>query len=126
MKKILFVISNFNIDRIDYSVFSVDVLVMQPNGNLIKFINSNVNIIKPSEMVTAFTFPAGDLVKSLKIIAKKGNLIAAIYACVELLKGKVKYENVSVSRQHFWYKNHSYLPKLNEAYDAAFGILGKC
>ena len=136
MKRLLFVISNFNIggpqksllallDNIDYSVFDVDILIMQPNGSLVEFINQNAKVIEASKLVTAFTLPSENIFSWLRTILIQCGITAFGSAIKELIKGKSKrYENISVSRQHFWYKNHKHIKQLKAKYDAAFGILG--
>ncbi len=135
MKKLLFVISNINIggpqkslvallDEIDYSSFEVDLLILQPDGTLRKYINGNVNIIDTPELVSAFTLPSDNTSGALKTIASKCGVKTAACAMKEMVKGKTVYNNVSVARQHFWKKNSRHLKKIDKSYDAAFGILG--
>ena len=135
IRKLLFVISNFNIggpqkslialfDRIDYTKFDVDLLVLKPGGSLDGYINENVKVLETPSLLTAFTLPAEGTKNAIETIMSHCGVLTAGDAVREIIKGKTKYENVSVSRQRFWAKHSGYIPKLEGEYDAAFGILG--
>lgn len=133
--KLLFVISNFNIggpqkslialfDKIDYEKFSVDLMILSPGGSLTKYINKNVKVLETPPLLTAFTLPADNITKHLKTIYTHCGVHVAVDAVKQLIKGKTKYDNISVSRQWFWFENNKHVPVLSGSYDAAFGILG--
>ena len=78
LKKILFVISNSSIggpqksllallDKINYNDFSVDLLILKPDGNLEEEFNENVRVLETPEIITAMTIPSDNTMENIKV-----------------------------------------------------------
>ena len=81
--KILFVLEQLNIggpqksllgmlEHIDFEKNTVDVLLLQNAGQLGKYLGDRVTVKQAADIVTAFTFPAKQIRKTLKIFWHKG------------------------------------------------------
>lgn len=135
MKKLLFVIHNTEIggpqksllallDNIDYSKFEAHVLVMQTQGILGKYFNTNVKFVKPSRMLTAMTLPSKNPLGSLFTFIKYGEIFLALQTIFSMIKYVFTNVNMNQERQRLWKKFHNRVPRIDGYYDAAFGILG--
>lgn len=134
-KKILFVISNSSIggpqksllallDKINFDYFSIDLLVLNPGGDLEKYFNKNVNILKTPDIITAATVPSRNPLKNLKILLKNKRYYLMFDIIISMIKHLIFKTIMNQERQKLWLKHSSNFPKLNDTYDLAFGILG--
>ncbi len=133
--KILFVISNINIggpqksllallDRIDYNLFDVSVLVMYPEGDLKSFYNKEVKFIEPPRIVTAATIPSRNTKEYLKVFLKEKRFDMFLGALKAIFNNVALKKIMNQERQKFWKKFGRTIPKLENTFDMAFGILG--
>ncbi|MDT2646094.1 glycosyltransferase [Enterococcus dongliensis] len=131
MKEILFVVNSLNIggpqksliallDNIDYKKYQVDLYVLQPGGELLQYVNKNVNVLETAPLHSAMTIPKNTIVKSIFTLTKN----FFISTVVQLLKNIVLRNSMKKFRQMNWKKNGNKLPKLPKNYDVAIGILG--
>ncbi|WP_182199799.1 glycosyltransferase [Paraliobacillus salinarum] len=132
MKKLLFVVNNFNIggpqksllallDNINYEVFDVSLISLEPEGTLIKHLNSNVKIIQIDELFTSFTLPSKNIIYYFKIMLKNKKYSAAFDFLLVLFKYLIG-KNMNPERQRFWKKHSKELPKITENFHASFGV----
>lgn len=134
-KKILFVISNSSIggpqksllallDKIDYDYYSVDLMILNPGGELENEFNKNVRILKTPEIITAATIPSKDTLRHLRVLFtnKEYHMLADVF--VGVLKHLFSNKIMNQERQRIWLKHNSKLPNLSGSYDLALGILG--
>lgn len=130
--KILFVLEQLNIggpqksllgmlEHIDFEKNTVDVLLLQNAGQLGKYLGDRVTVKQAADIVTAFTFPAKQIRKTLKIFWHKGGIRLFLAAVYMLVKHAVRADSMNVQRQKFWIKYRQYLPVLETEYDIAFG-----
>ncbi|WP_085990889.1 glycosyltransferase [Oceanobacillus senegalensis] len=133
--KLLFIISNINIggpqksllallDKLDYNLFDVSIYVLKPGGRLKKYYNKKVKFLETDELVTAATLPSENTISYLKTFIKKRKFKMFIGALRALLNHILLRKNMNQERQKFWEKNADAIPRLNDYYDLAFGILG--
>lgn len=100
---------------------TVDVLLLQNTGRLAGFLDKRVNLLKAPDAVTAFTFPAGQVWKTLKVFWHTGGIRLFLDAFLLLAKHAVTKNCMNVQRQKFWVRHKQYLPALETEYDIAFG-----
>lgn len=134
-KKILFVISNTEIggpqksllallDKINYDIFSVDILVIDPGGKLVHHFNENARILKVDELITAIVLPKKKIIKSLLIMLKHKKIKMATHSIFLMLRHLFLKNVMNQERQILWKKFNNDLPQIKGEYDLAFGILG--
>lgn len=132
MKKVLFVVNNFNIggpqksllallDNINYNLFDVSLISLEPNGTLLKHLNENVKVIHISELFTAYTLPSKNTFHYFKILIKNKKY----YAAIDFIRALFKYvlgKDMNPIRQRFWRKHIKELPFITEKFHGAFGV----
>lgn len=132
MKKLLFVLNNLNIggpqksllallDELDYDQFDVYLLSLEPNGELEKFINPKVNVLKTPKIYTALTLPSKDTLNYMKYLYE----IREFKVLLGFLKAIIRYpfiKSMNPLKQRFWKINSKILPKLPTEFDLAFGV----
>ncbi len=133
--KLLFVISNISIggpqksllallDKIDYDVFDVSIYVLKPGGKLRDYFNKNARFLNTVDIITAATLPSENTIKYLKVFLKQRKFKMLSSALNSILNHIILQKNMNQQRQKFWNKFKNDLPKLEEQFDLAFGILG--
>ncbi|MGF2120301.1 glycosyltransferase [Enterococcus casseliflavus] len=131
MKKILIVINSLNIggpqksllgflDNIDYEKYDIDLYVLQPGGELEKFINKNVNILKVNPIHTALTYPKDRVFMTIKTLFLSRFILSVLY----FFKTIIFRKSMKKFRQNNWKNMRKKIPKLEKEYDTAIGILG--
>ncbi|PWW31276.1 glycosyltransferase involved in cell wall biosynthesis [Cytobacillus oceanisediminis] len=132
MRKLLFVVNNFNIggpqksllallDNINYDLFDVSLISLEPDGTLIKHLNKNVKLIQVSELFTAYTLPSKNTFYYFKIMLKHRKFLAAIDFLWILFKFLLN-KDMNPERQRFWKRHRKELPELKDQFDASFGV----
>lgn len=134
MKKLLFVLNDLTIggpqkgilallDEIDYSRFTVTVLLLKPEGILRQYINQNVRIEDANPLITAATIPINNTIKHLITFLKHGYFDMFASAIISILKHLIFKKNMNQERQAFWLKYNSRFPIIAEEYNAAFATM---
>lgn len=132
MKKLLFVVNNFNIggpqksllallDNINYNMFDVSLISLESEGTLIKHLNKNVNLIQISDLFTAYTLPSKNTFYYLKVMLKNRKFLAAFNFILILIK-YLSNKDMNPERQKFWKKYSKDLPKIEQQFHASFGV----
>jgi glycosyltransferase involved in cell wall biosynthesis len=132
---LLFVMSNANIggpqksllallDNIDYSLFSVDLYIVDPHGPMISFYNKKVKILPSDTLLFAASLPRKKIFHSLATMIVKGKIAMALSAIWSIQKVFWGFSRMTIERQHFWATYQFEIPPIIGEYDAAFGILG--
>ncbi|GEN46666.1 glycosyltransferase [Alkalibacillus haloalkaliphilus] len=136
MKKVLFVVSNFNIggpqksllnliNSMDREKYSVDILSLYGKGQLHDYLPEDVNIVEPDINHYLLTLPNPGL-SFLKFLPRVNNF-SAYKNLYRYIKGAIKGKFISsmnYSRQEYWLKYSKDLPRLNKSYDVAIGVSG--
>lgn len=134
-KNILFVISNDNIggpqksllallERLDYTLFNIDVMILNPSGNLKELFPKEVNVLKADKLLTAFTMPSDSIFYTLGVFLKELKIRQFFLALKAMFNYKIKKRPMNQERQKFWVENSKHLEQSDKNYDFAFGILG--
>lgn len=132
MNKLLFVVNNFNIggpqksllallDNINYELFDVSLISLEPDGTLMKHLNDNVKIMEISELFTSYTLPSKNTIYYLKVMLKNKKYSAAFDFLLALFKYLIG-KDMNPVRQRFWKKHSKELPEITEKFHAAFGV----
>lgn len=135
MKRLLFILGNINIggpqksllallDKLDYSRFQADVLVMQPGGELQQYYNPHVRFLDTPEVVTAATIPGKRSLYWLMVLLRHRKFRLFIAAFLAMIRHLLFHINMNQARQRIWRKHGQDLPKLPGSYDIAFCIPG--
>lgn len=135
LKKILFVLSNDNIggpqksliallDKIDYSIFEVDLYTIDSGGHLNSYFNKKVNILKSNSLLHSYTLPSKSVLKHLSCMILNLKFSAAKDYILSIFNNKILKKNMNYQRQEFWRKHKEGLSSFSKEYDIAFGILG--
>lgn len=132
-KSILFVINNFNIGgpqksllsllyKLDYKKYDVNLMILNGEGSLIRYLPSEVKIVPvPQEVKYATLTPKRFLKNSIEMFVKNYRLPikALLPVFIGLLRG-----NMAQKKQEYWLRVKNELPKQNIEYDVAIGVSG--
>lgn len=132
MRKLLFVVNNFNIggpqksllallDNINYDLFDVSLVSLEPDGTLIKYLNDNVKLIQVSELFTAYTLPSKNTFYYFKAMIQHRKYLAAIDFLWILFKYLLN-KDMNPERQRFWKRHSKELPEIEQHFHASFGV----
>ncbi len=130
--KILFVLEQLNIggpqksllgllENIDCEANEIDVLLLQNEGSLSKYLDGRANLLRAPDIIDAFTFPVKRIKKTLFTFLREGGFKLFGSAFILLCRHAFTKSSMNVERQKFWKKNKRYLPALQRNYDIAFG-----
>lgn len=130
--KILFVLEQLNIggpqksllgllENIDCEANEIDVLLLQNEGRLCKYLEGKATLLRAPDIVDAFTFPVKRIKKTLLTFLHEGGFKLFVEAFLLLCRHALTKSSMNVERQKFWNKNKQYLPVLPKNYDIAFG-----
>jgi glycosyltransferase involved in cell wall biosynthesis len=110
------------LNQIDYQRFDVDLVLFKHEGEFLPYLPSGPNLLPEIPEYTTFR-------KSIGQIAREGyyriGLSRLIAKYISLFHGKMKQINEPgyLNIQYGWEFTNSFLPKLNNEYDAAIGFL---
>lgn len=109
------------INTLDYSRYSVDLLLMSQKGEFMQYINKNVHILPTPGFFSWIVLPKQGILSSLiKLIVKPRIMFFFVSNIVYgIFKG-----NMAVARQRMWRDCIEYIPSLNGEYDVALDFSG--
>lgn len=133
MKKILIVHSNMDIGgaetsllgllkSIDYSNYIVDLLLLDPVGDLINLIPKEVNLLNTNKKYKALVKPIKETIKEYSVTVALSRIVAKV---VTSFKSKI-YKDVDICymlKQYSHKYSMKFLPKIKGSYDLAISFI---
>ena len=111
------------LESFDYSKYDVDLFLYRHEGEFMKFIPNEVNLLPEIKEYTTFE-------RSVKEIFKEGYINLACARTIAKLKAKIKNRGLKNEEgtykymQYIWKYSIGMLPKIKGEYDLAIGFLG--
>ena len=133
MKRIFIVHSNMEIggaetsllgllNSIDYSKFSVDLLLLDTSGDLLKMIPKQVNLLKDYTCYKNLVKPIKDVIKDGSIgiaLARFIGKVNALYSSKKIKSNNIAYMIKQYSHRY----SMPFLPKINDTYDLSISFI---
>lgn len=111
------------LESFDYSKYDVDLFLYRHEGEFMKFIPNEVNLLPEIKEYTTFERP-------VKEIFKEGYINLVFVRTIAKLKAKIKNRGLKNEEgtykymQYIWRYSIGMLPEIKEEYDLAIGFLG--
>lgn len=109
------------INTLDYSKYSVDLLLMSQEGEFMQYINKNVHILPTPSFFSWIVLPKNRVLNSLFSLIAKPHIL---YRFVKNIAYGVIMGNMVIARQRMWRDCIGYIPTLRGEYDIALDFSG--
>lgn len=109
------------LSQIDYTLYNVDLFMLNHNGIFMNYLPKEVNIIDLPRTYKEFTLP---IHKSVLKFLKSGNFSLAINRILFTITNRV-YKSTAIKEQYSWNYLADAIENLDKNYDVAIGFLEK-
>ena len=89
------------LSKIDKKKFQIDVLILHNNGEMLKNLDSNINVIHGTPYFGAVDYPISDIVKKKNILLLIRKLRVVFGMKTGLIKRKIKKERKKILKNHY-------------------------
>ena len=111
------------LENFDYEKYEVDLFLYRHEGEFMKFIPKDVNLLPTVKQYTTFERPIKDIIKEGHILLGMARLLAKVKSNVNVKLFKREWSTYKYM-QYIWNYSIKFLPKIDKNYDLAIGFLG--
>ncbi|QGQ47219.1 glycosyltransferase [Metabacillus sediminilitoris] len=111
------------LESFDYKKFDVDLFLYRQEGEFLRFIPKEVNLLPTIKQYTTFERPVKDIIKEGHFFLGSAR-IAAKFKSKMKNRGQKKDQGTYKQMQYTWFYSMPGLPRLNHEYDLAISFLG--
>ena len=111
------------LESFDYEKYDVDLFLYRHEGEFMRFIPKNVNLLPVIEKYTTFERPIKDIVKEGHIDLGLARILAKLKSKFKTI-GLKNEEGTYKYMQYIWNYSIPFLPKLYQSYELAISFLG--
>lgn len=109
------------INTLDQNEYSIDLLLMFPEGEFLSAVKKHVRIIETPSFFKWITIPKGRILKCIFLL--RSHPLFLFYFIKNLLWGFYSGK-MAMARQQLWFDIYKYLPKLSGSYDIVYDFSG--
>lgn len=111
------------LESFDYRKYEVDLFLYRHEGEFLRYIPKEVNLLPPIKEYTTFERPVKEIIKEGHIFLGGARVLAKIKATIKN-KGAHKEQRTYKQMQYTWHYSMPKLPKIEKHYDVAISFLG--
>lgn len=111
------------LENFDFRQFEVDLFLYRHEGEFLKFIPKEVNLLPAIAQYTTFERPIKDIIKEGHIYLGTARVLAKIKAKIKN-KGLKKDQGTYKQMQYMWHYSMPKLPHIDKLYDIGISFLG--